>query len=330
MLASGAATDSPRFCFLEPAMEGGPVRIPCRRQTACAAMFWLLFGLGLPIAEADGIAPSYSITDLGAGGATLSAGASGDGIVIGSNGQSYAFPQAPNTTFTPSQATAANLPLFTPAPYDPLPINAFSFATNSVMNSNGIVAATDNYGVYGHWSYGEAYYVQHNADGSWGQPVGVFQGNWQSADEGPRSGFNIVGISNSNDILINNFSSTSQLNAALAYNISTHTLTDLFTVVSSAHAGFIDLVPIAIDNDGRILLEGRPLADVSQPLHTLLLTPDGVSSSPLESPVPEPGALAVLVMAIAGIAAKKHYKKRRRLTATSRQQARVAQPPVWP
>lgn len=183
------------------------------------------------------------------------------------------------------------------------------------MNSSGIAVAVDSYGVSGHQYNNEVYVVQHNADGSWGQPVGVWAGPTQFQGIGTGWGFQVAGLSNANEVLINNFSSASQANAALLFNINTHTLTDLSGLLSSANVPFNNFVPLEIDDEGRITLGAQPTASDLDPIHTLLLTPDGVSSAPLESQVPEPGTLAVMILAIAGFAA--HRLRERRLNGTT-------------
>ena len=130
-------------------------------------------------------------------------------------------------------------------------------------------------------------------------------------DGGRSAGFNIVGPSNSNEILINNYSSTSQANAAILYNINTHTSTDLWALLSSANAGFINVVPLAIGDQGQIVLEAQPEANESDPRHTLLLTPNGVSPLPLEVPAPESSTLALMLLTLAGFAGRRLRASRR-------------------
>jgi len=281
-----------------------------------------MLAVGAPSAEAEPITvEGYTITDLGpVYPQVASAGIwTGSGTVTASNGQTYAFPQTPTPLPNPGQGILAAFPLFAPAPVnDPNtfgnPGNAFSNATVLALNSGGIAVAVDSYGVSGHQYNNEVYYVQHNADGSWGQPVGVWAGTTQFQGIGTGWGFQVAGLSNANEVLINNFSSASQANTALLFNINTHTLTDLFGLLNSAKVPFNNFVPLEIDDDGRILLGAQPTASNFDPIHTLLLTPEGVSSEPLESAVPEPDTLAVVVMAIAGFAA--HRLRERRLNCT--------------
>ncbi len=79
---------------------------------------------------------------------------------------------------------------------------------------------------------------------------------------------------------------------------------------------YVDLRPLALDDDGRILLNADRF-DVAtrQVTNTnLLLTPDGLSAAPLEVAAPEPGALAVMIAAIAGFVVHRARDRRRRLS----------------
>jgi len=276
----------------------------------------VILAVGPSLAQADPItAEGYTVTDLGAGSPTFSTDGNGNGIVIAPNGQSYAFPQTPISLPSAGPGSLANFPVLEAPPVnDPNtygnPLNAFSNVSNLILNANGIAVAVDSFGVNGHMINNEVYYVQHNADGSSGQPVGVWAGTPQFQGLGG-GGFQLVGLSNTNEILINNFASPSQANVALLYNINTHTLTDLWGLLNSANVPFNNLVPLAIDNDGRILLGAQPTASYLDPQHTLLLTPEGVSSEPLLLPVPEPGTLAVMLLAIAGFVSHRLRERRR-------------------
>jgi hypothetical protein len=247
--------------------------------------------------------PGYTITDLGAGTPTFSTDANGNGILNAPNGQIYAFPQTPNTVLTPGQGIMAN---FSYGNQQQFGISA----PGPIMNANGIVAAANVPWVQGEAFSGDVYYVQHNKDGSWGQPTVVWTGDTQVFE--PGVGFSIW-LSKANEILINNFGTTEpNINHALLYNINTHTLTDLFSLLSSAGLQYFDLVPSAIDDDGRVLLSAYPSPlDPGNKATNLLLTPDGLSSDPLEVPAPEPGTLAVALLAIAGFVAHRLREHRR-------------------
>jgi MYXO-CTERM domain-containing protein len=247
--------------------------------------------------------PGYTITDLGAGTPTFSTDANGNGILNAPNGQIYAFPQTPNTVLTPGQGIMAN---FSYGNQQQFGISA----PGPIMNANGIVAAANVPWVQGEAFTGDVYYVQHNKDGSWGQPTVVWTGDPQVFE--PGVGFSIW-LSKANEILINNFGTTEpNINHALLYNINTHTLTDLFSLLSSAGLQYFDLVPSAIDDDGQILLATHLFNPSLGPIpDNILLTPIGVSSDPLEVPAPEPGTLAMALLAIAGFAAHRLHERRR-------------------
>lgn len=247
--------------------------------------------------------PGYTVTDLGAGTPTFSTDANGNGALNAPNGQIYAFPQTPNTVLTPGQGIMAN---FSYGNQQHLGIDA----PDPTMNANGIVAAANVPWMNGEAFRGDVYYVQHNTDGSWGQPTVVWTGDVQVLE--PGVGFSMW-LSKANEILINNYGSAEpNINHALLYNINTHTLTDLATLLSSAGLQYFDLVPLAIDDDGRILLSGQLFnPNLGSTPDNLLLSPTGVSSAPLEVPAPEPGTLAIALAAIAGFAAYRLRVRRR-------------------
>jgi hypothetical protein len=88
-------------------------------------------------------------------------------------------------------------------------------------------------------------------------------------------------------------------------------MTDLTALLNGA--GFTNTLPTALDDDGRILLSGTEFNINLGPVQTnLLLTPDGLSAAPLEVPAPEPGTLAVGLLAIAGFAAHRLRERRSR------------------
>jgi len=285
--------------------------------TALATTF--LMGGIAATAQADPISPTYTITDLGTGNISLST-ASGNTIPVSnayanspivsvSNGQTaYAFPVTPATVLVPGQGAMANFPSIQSAPVaDTLaygnPNNAFSTVTSAIENANGIVAAMDYAGTNGHDGTGEAYYVQQTGNGTWSAPVGIWGGDTQNFQNLTHGGLSVVGINKLNEILgtmgTNYGPNTTD---TVLYNIATHTLTD-FTA-SGILANYSDPTPIAIDDQGRILLQATSFsttAGISE--HTLLLTPAGVSSVPVPMSAPEPGSWAVMALAMAGFVA---------------------------
>jgi hypothetical protein len=94
------------------------------------------------------------------------------------------------------------------------------------------------------------------------------------------------------------------------------TLTNISTLLGSGSGGidqsggdYVVNQPIALDDDGRILLSADPFPG-NQPTN-LLLTPDGLSAAPLEVPAPEPGTLGIGLFAIAGFVAHRLREHRR-------------------
>jgi hypothetical protein len=294
-------------------------------------------------AYADPITPSYSVADLGTGpimattanghriamepgtlgggpypgssggNQMLSAEATGSQIVAVSNGQAtYPFTLTPATPLQPDHGIMVNFPLAQPAPVNDMtygdPRNAYSIVLNPIMNASGIVAAIDAAGVSGHDRGGDvAYYVQRNPDGSWGSPVWMWGGS-QAVTGGYIGGASLTGINPLNQVL-GSMQPVSFHNAptqAVLYDISTHSLINLSDYL--APQGYHDIHPLALDDQGRILLwaaKGWSAED------TLLLTPDGVSSDPIPLATPEPGSLAVMALAMAAFVARRVRKTRR-------------------
>ena len=96
--------------------------------------------------------------------------------------------------------------------------------------------------------------------------------------------------------------------SAVVYNPTMQTLTNLTNVTDSAGNTYLNAVPYAIDDHGRILLQASEWPTGAQ--DTLLLTPAGQSVS--EAPVPEPRSIAVMVLAMAAFAAQRAAERRRR------------------
>jgi hypothetical protein len=262
--------------------------------------------------------PGYTVTDLGAGTPTFSTDANGNGILNAPNGQIYAFPQTPNMVLPSGPGTTSNLPLPISAPVNSPatngnPENAFAYVQSAVMNTNGVVAAIEAYGVNGHYGIPTAFVVQPNANGSWSVPVQIWQGAEQFMSVPPvPSGNLVVGINNLNQVLGVMTIGLSDNNTETAlYNLNSHSLIDLSAQLITL--GYSNVNPVALDDDGRILLSAISFSPSINSLTTdnLLLTPDGLSSGPLEIPAPEPGTLAVALLAIAGFIAHRLREHRR-------------------
>jgi hypothetical protein len=300
----------------------------------------LLLGATDSTAKADPITPSYTVTDLGSGNATLSTSAGGsipvnltapfDGsfasvvssaangaqITSVSDGQAtYPFAFAPSTVLTSYQGIMTNFPLAVAPPVNGPgsygdPAFAYSTVFSPSMNANGIVVAIDSAGVYGHQGESSVYYVQRNADGSWGLPNVVWTGTTQFG-QGPNiGGVVIAGINNLNQIVGLNYNPNyPSLYNAVLYDIGTHTLTNLSALPGLA--GYTNIVPIAIDDQGRILVEASPVPGSGvQSEQTLLLTPAGGPGN--EVGVPEPSSLAVMVLAMGAFAVRRLRDRIRR------------------
>jgi len=281
-----------------------------------AAAFFV--GAAYSTAQAGPIAvQGYTVTDLGAGSPTFSTAASGNRLVIAPDGNTaYAFPQTANSGL--SGGALASIPLIDPPPaYSPdtygNPANAFAYIQSAAMNANGTTAVLEVTGVVGHWYAGDAYYVQQNANGSWGTPVRMFSGQIDvdgsaNANHGSAQqlGISIAGINNLNQVL--GFLQTgpnSWQSGPIVYNINTQRSIQL----GNLNGNYLNVQPIAIADNGQLLLQGQPVA-TGGPDHTLLLTPDGGSPNPLTL-APEPATWAVMALAAAAFALHQHRERRR-------------------
>ncbi len=267
---------------------------------------------------------TFSLTDLGPGLPTFATGANG-GIVIAGNGQTgYAFQTAQDTPFSnSSQSFSTTFPLLAPPPPDTSqnaydnPLNVYSTVLNSITtNGNGLYVAIDAIGVAGHEGTSEVYYVSKSPDGSWSSPTGMWSGGNQF-DGSPSAGLaSITGVNKLNEVLGVGADPTATNGAGLPqtylYNANTNSLLNLATLGVLQAGGWNNIMPIAIDDQGRILLEaGTPLTSGSTAEYTLLLTPQGVSSDPVLVPAPEPGVLAFAVVTIAALVLRRAVRGRR-------------------
>ncbi len=286
-----------------------------RRSMEIAGVALVLAQL-IPAANADPITvPGYTVTDLGIGTPTFGTDSSGNGILSAPTGQTFAFSQTPNTVLIPGQGMLANLPQLQPPPYYGggdygNPSNAFSYVTSALMNASGMVLATNVAGIYGHEYSTSLFEIQHNPDGTWGQPQSVYAdgGQFQLQGIGPGA---YGWLSKSNEVLIQDSTNPYGITILFVYNANTQNPTDIYSLLPPAR--YFQLQPIAIDDLGRIVLSAElndPAA--GYPETNLLLTPEGVSSAPVEAPVPGPGAMAVMLLAAMSFAIGRVRERRRR------------------
>ena len=272
-------------------------------------------------AQADPLT-TFTLTDLGSGSPSFASAADGRGIVLAPNGQAaYPFQQAQATTLDSQQLLASHFPLTnTPPPIDAPgaygnPANVYSTLLAPSTNGDGIYVAIDAFGVYGHEGASDAYYVKQSPNGTWGTPVGMWTGAMQYQGLITPGQSSIAGINKLNEVLgVGSDGSPNGLGWAQTYlyNINSNTLTNLGTLSVLTAGGWNNIRPIAIDDQGRILLEGfENPATGDRSAHTLLLTPQGVSSSAQELAAPEPGALALAGSIIAALAVRRAVRSRK-------------------
>jgi hypothetical protein len=228
------------------------MQIPRGRYLILAVIVVSIPNFVVASAHADPLGiPGYTVTDLGPGTPAFSTDANGNGVLNAPNGQIYAFPQASSSVLTPGQGIMANFPLDIAAPMHPA--NGFAVVQNATMTTNGTVVATEVYGIGGQWSEGVAYTVQLNANGSWGSPVTLWNGNEQIPDS--RYANVITGVNQLGQVLgsMGVDPTYERGTDAMLYSVKSQTSTDLTQLFLSSEESqrwsvtYNDLQPIAIE-----------------------------------------------------------------------------------
>ena len=188
-----------------------------------------------------------------------------------------------------------------------------------MSNGSGIIVAINTAGVYGHEGSSESYFVKQGPDGTWGTPTAMWSGGVEFQGTPTPGEASITGMNKLNEVLgvgsdgsLNGSPSGLGLPQTYLYNLNTNSLLNLSTLNVLLAGGWNNIAPIAIDNQGRILVEASESPVTGDRLeHTILLTPEGVSSNPLAVPAPEPGALALAVVTIAALTLRRAVRGRR-------------------
>ncbi|SIO29512.1 PEP-CTERM protein-sorting domain-containing protein/MYXO-CTERM domain-containing protein [Singulisphaera sp. GP187] len=261
-----------------------------------------LFGATLSPARADNI-PAYTVTDLGTGRTQVSADAAGNGIVISPDGQrKYAFPNTPN--YLTDQSVLSLLPPLAAAPVNSSwtygnPANAYSRISGGFLNQNGLYVGTNFVGINGHISAANSLLVasQRQADGSFG-PFTTLWTSPYNYDYDPSRMATAKFLNNQNQVLGTGTGSEGNPPYVMnyLYDYNSHTLTNLRDLLP----GWIQATigELGLDDQGRMLLQAED--DRTHLMHSLLLTPAGVTSDPIT--VPEPTSLATLLLGLGYLA----------------------------
>jgi hypothetical protein len=263
-------------------------------------------------AQAD---PMYTVIDLGTGAPTFGTNSNGQGTVTGSNGLTYAFNAMPvrSPVQPPNFPNVVAPPVGSPDTYGN-PAYAYSNSTLVGINSQGLAAGLDVFGVDGHISNTEAFAVQQEANSSWGTPIPLWAG---APNFGMAFGVGILGISSSGQILgygynmgqLLGYDANPSAYGLFLYDSKSQSFTNLSNLIDSTMSPantnwFLNNATVGqIDNQGRILLPQAAYEGYSGPLHTLLLVPQGVSVDPV--PAPEPATWAIFATLIGGWMARK-------------------------
>jgi hypothetical protein len=281
-----------------------------RRLNRNPVVFWsfaLLVGLSGTVAKAD---PLYNLTNLGSGNINL-ATASGGTIAVSadaplpvafgiatsqlasvSNGQvSYSFATTPDTPLVQGQGPLASIP-------QGLGTSISLYGSPEVsgfLNANGVggIAVSQSLNSFPSFSYNTAYSFAQNSDGTWGQGALITSSPSGQLTSG---GITIEGINTANQVLLKTEYSAAPFNQALVYNINTNALTDLGTLPAITAGGFSNLIPIAIDSQGQVLVRAPFEATANGfGVDTLLLTPGAAAPEPLATPEPSTWLIWTLI-----------------------------------
>lgn len=271
--------------------------IVCRCHRYLAAILCLL-----GTAAVAGPLPVYRALDLGIGEGQITTDAAGNRVALGPvGGTEYAFPQS-SVAFD-AAATGNALPKLTNAPvWSPMtygnPINAYSFYSEDSfhMNRNGVLVGTNVVGVSGHIASASTnvFAATRQPDGSFGSITPLWNSPNNASTGGPMAW--PIGINVKDQVLGTsaNFGNYDRPTFQL-FDLRTGTQTD----VEQLLPGWTVRRAMGIDDQGRILIAADSQASKFQE-HTFLLTPDGVSAQTIT--VPEPSALALLALGLAGVA----------------------------
>ncbi len=281
--------------------------------------------------------PLYTIIDLGTS-PTNGVDSSGNGTITGSNGLTYTFNPVQN--YLPAQwsNTTQGVPIVDLAPIGLQTANdipghnfAFSYSNLNYMNSQGLAAGINTWGVYGDQSNGVVFLTQQQANGSWGAPIPIWSAGSSIQGMGTGTIFaGIIGVSPQGQVL--GFGGVSNRwwsydPTLYLYDTKTQALTNLTTLISSITLTSSQQLPpggdpnwyvhigysAQLDNQGRILVLADPPGlpgPASYSPETLLLIPQGVSADPIA--VPEPESWAVFATLIGGLIAHKRLRSRTR------------------
>lgn len=224
-----------------------------------------------------------------------------------------------------SPSALSSLPLAQPVPHSGPGYQGWSHTYTADVYPNGTVLGLDFSGVYTDGRF-TLFTLHANLNGTWGQPTVLLQGpsspTLAAFDNGPGIGYE---LSKSGTLL-------EYTNTTLG-GPGTHWAYQITNINHPAQALNLANLPIllnngynlsatnyaygAIDDQGRILITANHYSNINDPNSydgegVLLLTPAGVSSDPIVMNAPEPGSLAVMVLAAAGLAAVRIGGRRRR------------------
>ncbi len=292
-------------------MRGRGGRLLAAVALSCVLTAWFGDEAGAAPIQSNG----YTIIDLGTGQSMITGTGSSSILTSADGGTAFPFPW---TGRYPSQdpqdfSWTQTFPVPNAAPVWASttwgnPNNAFSVLNGVYPNANGLAWAVNEWGVRDHQYSNAVYVAQHNADGTWSNPVGLWSGTGGNMGE-PNGLKPWVQAFNNAGLFLGSTGDTSKQDGSqtMLYNLNTHVLTNFQFLTTLSATGsaiptsfsssyFWNPQPINLDDAGRILISVQE----SDGTHDLLLVPNGVSADPVA--VPEPGTWLVFSLALGVVA----------------------------
>jgi hypothetical protein len=292
-------------------MRGRGCRLSAAVALSCVLTAWFEHDTAAAPIQSNG----YTIIDLGTGQSGITNTGSSSIVISAEGGTAFPFPWTGRYPTQDPQdfSWTQTLPVPNPAPVgDPMtwgnPSFAYSVIQGVSVHSNGVAVAVNAWGVVGHQYSNAVYVAQHNADGTWSNPVGLWSGPGGNLGA-PNGTAPRVQDFNNAGLFLGTTGDTSKQDGSqtVLFNLNNHVLTNFQFLSTLSATGsaipssfsssfFLNPQPISLDDVGRILMSVQE----SDGTHDLLLVPDGVSADPVA--VPEPGAWLVFSMALGAVA----------------------------
>ena len=243
----------------------------------------------------------YSITNLGTS-ESFSTDSDGNRVVVASDGTRYSFPGSTPQTWTPASPSQAGVPIPSQYPSQNTIEGGF-YPYGGLSNANGTFVVAANY--YSptrtiNDSDSVLYTFNRKSDGSFG-PATVFETVFQYVTT--NSSIRPL-LFNNNNLLLASLGNTWGSSGWQLFDLRNDQSWELY----HSMGGYWMNNPVAMDDQGRILMTGSVNGPDPGPTSYFLLTPDGMTSNPI--PAPEPTALVTLGSVSIGLLIRRRFRER--------------------